>query len=90
MYTAIDSLLGGYIRTEEKEKSKLKPSPVDVIELIEGLPYLRSDPLLDILLLSMIQGAKLHLNFKDPVRAAIERSEYLGELFVGLLDGANI
>lgn len=88
MYTAIDSLLGGYIRDE---KFKLKPSPVDVIELIEEFSRISiSDPLIEILLFSIIQGAKLHLNFKDPVRLAMETSDYLGEVFVGLLDKAKL
>lgn len=58
----------------------------DVTELIEALPSASLDPATTVLLFSMIQGAKMHLKHDDPIRGKMERSEFLSELFINLLE----
>ncbi len=85
MYAAIDGLLGGYIRSVSTKNNKSVLS-ADVIELIEALPSASLDPSTTVLLYSLVEGAKMHLKHDDPIRFAIERSEFLSELFINLLE----
>ena len=63
---------------------------VDVIEFIESLESLNScDQITKVLLFSMIQGAKIHLKYSDPVRVCMERSEYLNNLFINLMEESH-
>jgi hypothetical protein len=82
LYVAIYRLLGGYIRTSGGQNLK------QAIELIDSLPSVASDcdNVTQILLFTLIQVAKFRLSQSDPVRRSIERSEYLGELFVRVLE----
>lgn len=83
---AIDSLIGGYIRAFSREaNNKNIPRAADVIELIESLET-NTDPVIEILLFSMVQGAKIHLKHLDPVRMSMERSEYLSNLFINIME----
>lgn len=85
MYAAIDGLLGGYIRSIST-KSHKKAMCADVIELIEALPSASLDPSTTVLLYSLVEGAKMHLKYDDPIRITIEKSEFMSELFINLLE----
>lgn len=87
MYAAIDGLLGDYIRAFSiKHYKTALPKSVDVIELLDALPSASLEPSTTVLLYSMVEGVKMHLKQSDPVRMAVERCEYLNELFINLLE----
>lgn len=93
MYAAIDGLIGGYIRAFSSNNRSVSniPRASDVIELIESLHSLETsnadaDPITTILLFSMVQASKIHLKHSDPVRLSMERSEYLNNLFVNVME----
>ena len=68
-------------------KKRVSVSANDVIELIDNLPQNTSNDLvIKVLLFSMIEGVKMHLNHEDPVRLIVERSDYLNELFINVLE----
>jgi len=72
-------LIGGYIK--EPHESIL------AIEFVEGLIDDDIDCIAtQILLFTLIEASKTRLNQSDPLRKAMERSEYLGELFVRILE----
>lgn len=85
MYTAIDSLIGGYIRGDSDKNNNHNLS--EIIELIDGLQTMPSlDPPIAVLLYSIVQATKLNLKQSDPIRKSIEKSEYLNNLFINILE----
>lgn len=88
MFNSFDGLIGGYIRSKANSKSDNRLT--DVLELINSLnPDDISDLSIKILLYSLIQASKIHLKQSDPVRIKLERCEFLGEIFINLLESLH-